>query len=73
MKKIKIFIRNNHWKKGFLPCDLEGEKNNTITLKKFENGLNLYPELKEKIEYQLDWDDDNFISCMKKADISNEQ
>ncbi len=69
MKKIKIFIRNNHWKKGFLPCDLEGEKNNTITLKKFENGLNLHPGLKEKIEYQLDWDDDNFISCMKRADI----
>ena len=31
MKKIKIHIRNNHWKKDSLPCDLEGEKNNTIT------------------------------------------
>ena len=25
--KIKIHIRNNHWKTGFLPCDFEGEKN----------------------------------------------
>ena len=32
MSKIKIHIRNNHWKKGFLPCDPEGEKNNTITV-----------------------------------------
>jgi hypothetical protein len=30
-QKIKIHIRNNHWKEGFLPCDEEGEKNNTIT------------------------------------------
>ena len=68
-KKIKIHIRNNHWKKGFLPCDLEGEKNNTITKEEFENAINEYPELKDKIEYLIDWDDDNFISSMKDADI----
>ena len=49
--KLKIHIRNNHWKDGFLPCDAEGEKNNTITKKKFEKGLNQYPEIKNKIEY----------------------
>ena len=37
MSKIKIHIRNNHWKEGFLPCDEEGEKNNTITKEEFEN------------------------------------
>ena len=31
MKKIKIHIRNNHWKEGFLPCDPEGEKHSAIT------------------------------------------
>ena len=31
MSKIRIHIRNNHWKEGFLPCDLEGEKHSTIT------------------------------------------
>ena len=36
MKKIRIHIRNNHWKEGFLPCDLEGEKNSTITKEEFE-------------------------------------
>ena len=69
MSKIKIHIRNNHWKKGFLPCDLEGERNNTITKEKFEKGLNHYPELKKKIEYVIDWDDENFISSMKTANI----
>ena len=69
MKKIKIHIRNNHWKEGYFPCDLEGEINNTITKEEFEKGLNSYPELKDKIEYLIDWDDDNFISSMKETDI----
>jgi phosphoglycerate dehydrogenase-like enzyme len=69
MGKIKIHIRNNHWKEGFLPCDEEGEKNNTITKEEFEKGLSRYPEIKDKIEYLIDWDDDNFKSSMKSADV----
>jgi phosphoglycerate dehydrogenase-like enzyme len=69
MKKIKIHIRNNHWKEGFLPCDLEGEKHSTITKEEFEKGLNKYPEIKEKIEYLIDWDEENYISSMKEADV----
>ena len=69
MKKIKIHIRNNHWKKGSLPCDLEGEVNNTITKKTFKSMLDKYSLIKNKVEYLIDWDDDNFISSMKDADI----
>ena len=69
MAKIKIHIRNNHWKKGFLPCDLEGEKHSTITKEEFEKGLNKYAIIKNKKDYFIDWDDDNFISSMKDADI----
>ena len=69
MLKIKIHIRNNHWKKGFLPCDLEGEKHSTITKEEFENVLIHYPEIKDKIEYLVDWDEDNYLSSMKDADI----
>jgi len=69
MNKIKIHIRNNHWKKGFLPCDAEGEKNNTITKEEFEKGLDQYPELRKKIEYLIDWDDENFALSMKTADV----
>ena len=68
-QKIKIHIRNNHWKKGSLPCDLEGENNNTITKKTFELMLGKYSEIKNKIEYLIDWDDNNFTSSMKDTDI----
>jgi phosphoglycerate dehydrogenase-like enzyme len=69
MKKIKIHIRNNHWKEGFLPCDPEGEKHSTITSEEFEKGLSQYPEIKDKIEYLVDWDEDHYLSSMKEADV----
>ena len=50
MSKIKIHVRNNHWKEGFLPFDEEGEKHSTITKEEFEKGLKLFPEIKNKIE-----------------------
>ena len=67
--KIKIHIRNNHWKKGSLPCDLEGEKNSSVTKDLFESKLSKYPGIKNKISYLIDWDDDNWKSSMKDADI----
>jgi len=69
MKKIKIHIRNNHWKEGFLPCDQEGEKHSTITKEEFEKSLSKYLEIKDKIEYLVDWDEDNYFSSMKDTDI----
>ena len=68
-KKIKIHIRNNHWQEGSLPCDLEGEINNTITDEIFIKTCNEYPKIKEKVEYLIDWDDENYVSSMKDADI----
>ena len=67
--KIKIHIRNNHWKKGSLPSDLEGEKNSSVPKDLFESMLNKLPQIKDKITYLVDWDDDNWISSMKDADI----
>ena len=67
--KIKIHIRNNHWKKGSLPCDLEGEKNSSVPKELFENFLNKYSDIKDKISYIVDWDDDNWKSSMKDTDI----
>ena len=69
MKKVKIHIRNNHWKEGFLPCDPEGEKHSTITSEEFEKGLSQYSEIKDKIEYLVDWDEDHYLSSMKEADV----
>ena len=51
-----------------MPCDLEGEKNSSVTKDLFESKLSKYPGIKDKISYLIDWDD-NWKSSMKNADI----
>ena len=69
MEKIKIHIKNNHGRPGTFPCDLEGEKNFTITKKHFEKALENVPEIKDKIDFFIDWDVDNFNSSMSNSEI----
>jgi phosphoglycerate dehydrogenase-like enzyme len=69
MEKIKIHIKNNHGRPGTFPCDLEGEKNFTITREHFEKALENAPEIKDKIEFFIDWDVDNFNSSMSNSEI----
>jgi phosphoglycerate dehydrogenase-like enzyme len=68
-KKIKIHIKNNHARPGTFPSDLEGEKNFTITKKHFEKALENEPNIKKKIDFFIDWDQDNFQSSMSNSDI----
>jgi len=68
-KKIKIHIKNNHWASSSFPTDAEGEKNFTITKKRFDKAINKFPGIKEKIEVFVDWDEDNFKSSMTNSDI----
>ena len=68
-KKIKIHIKNNHGRPGTFPCDLEGEKNFTITKEHFEKALENGTEIKDQIEFIIDWDEDNFNSSMSNSDI----
>lgn len=69
IKKIKIHIKNNHGRPGTFPCDLEGEKNFTITKEHFEKALENETEIKDQIEFIIDWDEDNFNSSMSNSDI----
>ena len=69
MDKIKIHIKNNHGRPGTFPCDLEGEKNFTITREHFEKALENVPVIKDKIEFFIDWDVDNFNSSMSNSEI----
>ena len=69
IKKIKIHIKNNHGRPGTFPCDLEGEKNFTITKEHFEKALENETEIKDQIEFIIDWDEDNFNSSMLNSDI----
>ena len=68
-KKIKIHVKNNHWAPGSFPTDAEGEKNFTITKEHFDQALNNFPEIKEKVEIFVDWDEDNFKTSMENSDI----
>ena len=68
-KKIKIHIKNNHWTPGSFPIDAEGEKNFTITKEHLDQALKNFPEIKEKVEILVDWDEDNFKTSMSNSDI----
>ena len=68
-KKIKIHVKNNHWASGSFPTDAEGEKNFTITKEHLEEALKNFPEIKEKVEIFVDWDEDNFKTSMSNSDI----
>ena len=68
-KKLRIHIKNNHGRPGTFPCDLEGEKNFTITKEDFEKALEKEKGVKEKINFYIDWDEDNFNSSIFNSDI----
>ena len=68
-KKIKIHVKNNHWAPGSFPSDAEGEKNFTITKEHLDKALKMFPEIKEKVEIFIDWDEDNFKTSMSNSDI----
>ena len=68
-KKIKIHIKNNHGRSGTFPCDLEGEKNFTITNEHIEKALENEPKIKNQVEFFIDWDEDNFKSSMSSSEI----
>ena len=68
-KKIRIHVKNNHWHPGSFPSTPEGEKVFTITKNHFDNALEKFPEIKEKIDIFFDWDEDNFNSSMSKSNI----
>ena len=68
-KKIKIHVKNNHWAAGSFPTDAEGEENFTITKEHLDEALNNFPEIKEKVEIFVDWDEDNFKTSMVNSDI----
>jgi len=68
-KKIKIHVKNNHWAAGSFPTDAEGEKVFTIKNSHFEEVFKKFPEIKEKVEIFIDWDEDNFNSSMSNSDI----
>jgi phosphoglycerate dehydrogenase-like enzyme len=68
-KKIRIHVKNNHGRPGTFPSDLEGEKNFTITAKHIKKALEKEPQIKKKVDFFIDWDEDNFSSSISNSEI----
>ena len=68
-KKTRIHIKNNRWKQGSFPNTLQGEEIFTITKEHFDKALKIFPNLKDKIEIFIDWDEDNFSTSMLSTEI----
>ena len=67
-KKIKIHVKNNHGRSGTFPCDQKGEKNFTITEEHIKKALENEPKIKKRVEFFIDWDEDNFNSSMSSSE-----
>ena len=57
------------FRSGSFPTDIEGEKNFTITKEHLNEALKDFPEIKDKLEIFVDWDEDNFEKSMSNSDI----
>ena len=68
-KKIKVHVKNNHGRSGTFPCDLEGEKNFTITKDHIKKVLENEPSINKQVEFFIDWDEDNFNSSIYTSEI----
>lgn len=68
-QKLKIHIKNNRWAKGSFPSTPEGEEVFTITNERFHKALDKFPDLKDRIEIFIDWDEDSFNTSMATTDI----
>ena len=63
-------IRYNYIEKNLEDgINCEGEENFTITKEHLENTLENLPEIKDKVEIFVDWDEDNFEKSMANSDI----
>jgi phosphoglycerate dehydrogenase-like enzyme len=67
--KTKIHVKNNRWAEGSFPNTPEGEAVFTITRGHFEETLNRFPALADKLDVVIDWDEDNFKTSMADADV----
>jgi phosphoglycerate dehydrogenase-like enzyme len=68
-KKIKIHVKNNHGRPGTFPSDQEGEKNFTITKEHIDKALEKETQIKEKVNFFIDWDEENFNSSISNSEI----
>ncbi len=66
---IRVHVKNNRWAPGSFPNTPVGEEVFTITRQRFEAALQEFPDLADRLDVVIDWDEDNFRSSMPTADV----
>ena len=66
---IKVHVKNNRWAPGTFPNTPEGEEVFTITQERLDEVLLEFPDLKDKLDFFIDWDTDNFEKSIVNSDV----
>jgi hypothetical protein len=66
---IKLHIKNNHAGPDTFPSTPESEPVFTISMDKYRQAAELFPELAARLEVFVDWDTDHWIESMRDSEI----
>ncbi len=67
--KTKVHIKNNHAGPHTFPSTPESEPVFTISRDKYEASAARYPDVAERLEVFIDWDEENWASSMQNAEV----
>jgi phosphoglycerate dehydrogenase-like enzyme len=66
---IKLHIKNNHAGADTFPSTPESEPVFTISIDKYQQVAQRYPELAPQLEVFVDWDTDHWVESMQDTEI----
>lgn len=66
---IKVHVKNNRWAPGTFPNTPEGEEVFTITQERLDHALNEFPQLRDELDFFIDWDTDHFNQSMADTEV----
>ncbi len=66
---IKLHIKNNHAGPDTFPSTPESEPVFTISMDKYRQAAQRFPELAERLEVVVDWDSDHWAESMRDTEI----
>jgi phosphoglycerate dehydrogenase-like enzyme len=66
---IKLHIKNNHAGADTFPSTPESEPVFTISIDKFQQVAQGYPELAAQLKVFVDWDTDHWVESMQNTEI----
>ena len=66
---IKLHIKNNHAGADTFPSTPESEPVFTISMDKYRQAAQSFPQLAQQLEVFVDWDTDHWVDSMRDAEI----